>query len=452
MKIDSDYNKQYSNSSFWGYKEAKTYANCTRLYNRFTNRKLYQCNLNKLEGIQEGLKSFEGLSMKQIAFALTDLHSVNMIRGCINHCLHCYANAQPFISRAPFESFKQIMDDILALRKRIGINPVSHRGGKYIDCYFDSDGMNLHLYDKDGVKHDATELGKIIHESTGMKTVFDTNGWDRNDKEKQKTAEDYVQKLLKKENSAHFYQINISLNPFNPKYVKALKDGYDPKKYSSFIPLKEVKKPPKLKKAEDNYREYIKNEANVLFTFTPLVLKGRLGAIIRALKENITNMEGCYIDDYSATLNNILGELYWLYMSDLAYKQKVIKTPDMMKKALKRWTKLMSDVSFDLFSSGRLEKFYKSGHGGSLNGIENIDKSRENSVKNFAKLVLQEKTSAMNIAFLKMISSDGKVYMYDNYSIIPTDIQLNTGNKSLKTPFWTDVKDFVVTTDMIDRI
>ena len=451
MKVYSNYHQQ-SNPSFFGYKEAKTYANCTKLYNRFTNRKLYQCNLNKLEGIQDGLKTFEGLSMKQIAFALTDLHSINMIRGCINHCLHCYANAQPFISRASFESFKQIMDDILALRKRIGINPVSHRGSKYVDCYFDSDGLDLHLFDKDGNKHDAVELGTLIHQSTGTKTVFDTNGWDRNDKEKQQIAEDYVQKLLKKRNSKHFYQINISLNPFNPKYVKALKDGYDPKQYSPFTPIKEVEKPTKLKQAEENYREYIKNEANVLFTFTPLALKHKAGAIIRALKNDITNMDGCYLDDYSTTLKNILTELYWFYVSDLNYKQKVIKSSRMMNKALREWKFLLSDTSCSIFSSGRMEKFYKARHHGSLNGIEDIDNARESSVRNYTKLILQEKVSAMNLALLKVISSDGKVYMYDNYSVIPTDIQLNTGNKPEKNPFWIDIKDFVVTTDMIDRL
>lgn len=456
MKVVSDNKYSCLKLSFFGYKEAKTYANCTKLYNRFINRRLYNCNLNKLEGIQEGLKTFEGLSMKQIAFALTDLHSINMIRGCINHCLHCYANAQPFISRAPFENFKQIMDDISALKKRIGINPVSHRGSKYVDCYFDSDGIDMHLFDKDGNKHDAIELGKLIHKSTGMKAVFDTSGWNRNDKERQKIAEDYVEKLSERRNSKHFYQINISLNPFNPKYVRALKDGYKPETYSPLIPVEDVmnpkEKPQKLKKAEENYREYIKNEANILFTFTPLVLKGKLGAIIRGLNKNITDMEGCYLEDYSTTLSNILGNLQFLYLADLQGEQKVIKNQKMMNKAMKKYLKLFNRNSDFLFSSGRMERFYKVKHKGSLKGIEDIDKLRETSIKNFTQLILQEKTSATNLRFLKMINSDGKVYMYDNYSIIPTDIQLNTGTKDLKTPFWLKIRDFVLKTDMIDII
>ena len=457
MKIASNDNYRYSTPFFLGYKEAKTYANCTRLYNKFINRRLYNCNLNKLEGIQEGLKTFDGMSMKQIAFALTDLHSINMIRGCINHCLHCYANAQPFISRTPFESFKQIMDDIVALKKRIGINPVSHRGQKYVDCYFDSDGIDMHLFDKDGKKHDAIELGKLIHESTGMKAVFDTNGWDRNDKERQQIAEDYVKKLLDEDNSKHFYQINISLNPFNPKYVRALKDGFKPETYSPFIKIRLdkpniVTKNAKLQKAENDYREYIKNETNTLFTFTPLLLEGKLGTIIRGLDKNITNMDGCYLEDYSTTLGKILGQLQLTYQLDLAGEQKIIKNKKMLDKSIKGYLKLFNRNTDFLFSSGRMENFYKTRHQGSLEGIDKIDELREKTENNYRKLVNTEKVSSMDLAMLKMINSDGKVFMYDNYSIIPTDIKLNTGNKELKRPFWTEVKSFVVTTDMIDRI
>ena len=456
MQVLSDYNQQTTHPSFLGYKEASSYAKRTRLYNRFINKRLYNCNLNKLEGIQEGIKTFEGLSMKQIAFALTDLHSVNMISGCINHCLHCYANSQPFISRAPFESFKQLMDDILQLKKRIGINPVSHRGDKYVDCYFDADGMEMYLVDKEGKKHDAVELGRLIHQSTGMKAVFDTNGWDRKDKEKQKIAESYVEKLLDKNNSKHFYQINISLNPFNPKYVKALKDGFDPDKYSPLIPIDEVmdpvKKPEKLQKAENNYREYVKNEANKLFTFTPLIMKNKLGAIIRGLGKDIPNMDGCYMEDYSTTLGNILGNLEIMYMYDLQKERKVIKNKKMMDKALKKYIKLLSANSDFLFSSGRMEKFYKVKNNGSLDGIEKIDKMRERAENNYEKIAFSKKLSSADLGYLKMISSDGKVFLYDNYSIIPTDIQLNTGNKSLKNPFWIKVKDFILKTDMIDII
>ena len=394
--------------------------------------------------------------MKQIAFALTDLHSINMIRGCINHCLHCYANAQPFITRSLFESFKQITDDIAALRKRLGFNPVSHRGDKYIDCYFDADGLDMHLFDRDGNKHDAIELGKMIHKSTGMKAVFDTNGWERMDMERQKIAEDYVKQLSDNFNSRHFYQINLSLNPFNPKYVKALKDGYNPKKYSALISvdeyIKEHNPNSKSEKAESKYREYVKNEANMLFTFTPLALEGKLGVIIRGLDKNMTKMKGCRLDDYFTTLRNIMQNLQLMYMTDLNGQQKYIKSKEMMNKALQKYAELLGHYSTNLFSSGRLEKFYRVKNNGSLAGIEAIDSLRTRAVKNYERIKATEKISSTDLMYLKMINSDGKVYLYDNYSIIPTDIRLKTDEKPLKTPFWVKIKDFVVKTDMIDRI
>ncbi len=457
MKISSDYNYLYSNQSFSGYKAARFYALRTRFDNKFINRTLYNCDLEKLDGIQEGLKTFKGLSMKQIAFVLTDLHSINMISGCNKGCLHCYANAQPFISRASFESFKQIMDDILALKRRIGVRPVSHRGDEYIMGYFDADSIDMHLFDKNGKKHDAIELGRLIHRSTQNKTVFDTAGWDRNDKERQKIAEDYVNQLLKTKNSKHFRQINISLNPFNPKYVRALKDGYNPKSYSPLIPVgseaNKVKKSVKQQKAEDAYRDYIDNEVNTLFTFTPLLLDGKLNTIIRGLDKNVTNMDGCYMEDFAVTLSNILDRLWFEYLGDLGGERKVIKSKKMMQKAMNGYMKLFNDhQSYKLFSSGRMEAFYKVRHNGSLDGIEAMNKFRDISEKNFGSLVAQRKISATNMAYLKMITPDGKVYMYDNYSIIPTDIRLNTDNPGLSKPFSFPVKNFTVTGDMIDRI
>lgn len=454
MKIEP--NCTYSNKTFCGYKEAKIYTKCTRLYNRYINHgRLYSCNLNRLEGIQEGLKTFEGLSMKQIASALTDLHAIDWIKGCANHCLHCYANAQPFIKRFPFENFKQIMDDIAALKGRLGFSPVSHRANYYVDSYWDSDVIDMHLYDKEGKKHDAIEIAALIHESTDKTSVFDTNGWDRNDTERQQIAEDYVKQLLDDENSKHFYAINISLNPFNPTYVRALRNGYDPKTYSPLIPISdesETAKTPQEEKAENDYREYIANEVNTLFTFTPLLLKGKLNTIIRGLKKNITNMDGLYLEDYAITLSNILSNLYFRYLRDLDGERKVIKNGHMFNKAMKAYEKLFNKNSFWIFSSGRMEKLYRTRHNGSLEGIDAIDKMRKVSEDNFRKIVSQKNLSASNMVYLKIITPDGRVYFYDNYAMIPTDIKLNTGIEDINNPYSCNVKDFVLTTDMMDRI
>lgn len=51
-----------------------------------------------------------------------------------------------------------------------------------------------------------------------------------------------------------------------------------------------------------------------------------------------------------------------------------------------------------------------------------------------------------------MISPDGKVFLYDNYSIIPTDIQLKTSTKQTPKPFQIKVENFELNKDMFDFI
>ena len=51
-----------------------------------------------------------------------------------------------------------------------------------------------------------------------------------------------------------------------------------------------------------------------------------------------------------------------------------------------------------------------------------------------------------------MISQDGKVYLYDNYAIIPTDIQLKISNNNVDKPFQIPIEDFKLTEDMFDFI
>ena len=51
-----------------------------------------------------------------------------------------------------------------------------------------------------------------------------------------------------------------------------------------------------------------------------------------------------------------------------------------------------------------------------------------------------------------MISPDGKVYLYDNYSIIPTDIKLKTSIENTDKPFQIKTEDFKLTENIFDLI
>lgn len=440
--------RNYRPISFKGHSDALRYAQRTKFINKIFNKKLCDLNFEKLEGIQQGLKTFEGLSLKQIAFALTDLHSINMISGCTNHCLHCYANAQPFIKRYPFEDLLQICNDVKELRNRLGVNPVHHHGQPYIDCSFDADALDCYLLDKNGGKHDFIEIAKVMKDGFGYKPVFDTNGWKSNDKEKQATAEEYVRKLMQDENYKNFHQINISINPFRPQYVQAVNSEFNTdelyrpiRKVGSEYEQEEASLSEDYKKARDRYTQYIKDTANVLLTFKPLLNTKKLHVIIRVLDNSIEEMKGFRLNDFTPTIIHIMQELNLRAHFGM-----------LTKKEFKQYVDILNNYSTRMFTSGRMEKFYKTKNPEKFSMINRIDKDREIAEQNYDRIKVYEKLSAANMRYLKMITPDGKVFLYDNYSIIPTDIQLKTSTPDIKKPFQIPVKDFIVTEKMIDLI
>lgn len=422
----------------------KKISGMQKLYYKIFNKNLCDCNYSMLEGVQRGLKSFEGLSIKQMAFAFTDLHSINMISGCTNHCLHCYANAQPYIKRYPFEDLVQICSDVKEFKSRTGLNLAYHHGTPYIDAFFDADALDCHLYDKSGEKHDYIEIAKIMGEGLGYKPVFDTNGWGLNDKKKQAVAEEYVSKLLKDENYKNFYQVNISINPFSPKYAKVLNFGYPlDELYSPLVGIDEVDNHPEdFKKARDLYRDYLKSVANVLYTFKPLLKANNFSLIVRALDGKITEMKGYRIEDFVLTLQHIYAQLYLQY----------VMFGEMSEGELRKYGDMLGCLGGKMFSSGRMEKFFKVKNQGKLTGIDKIDSDREATERDFDRIKIYESLKKARKRYLKMMAPDGKVYLYDNYSIIPTDVQIKTSTPDIARPFMIPVKDFVVTDKMIDLI
>ena len=105
-----------------------------------------------------------------------------------------------------------------------------------------------------------------------------------------------------------------------------------------------------------------------------------------------------------------------------------------------------------IFTSGRMEKFYKVSNKGKLDGIENIDTDRTASQERLKKIKKAGILSAGQLRYLRMISPDGKVYLYDNYVIIPTDIQLKTSIEKTEKPFQIKVEDFEISEKMFDII
>lgn len=261
-------------------------------------------------------------------------------------------------------------------------------------------------------------------------------------------AEEYVRKLMQDENYKNFHQINISINPFRPQYVQAVNSEFNPdelyrpiRKVGSEYEQEEASLSEDYKKARDRYTQYIKDTANVLLTFKPLLNTKKLHVIIRVLDNSIEEMKGFRLNDFTPTIIHIMQELNLRAHFGM-----------LTKKEFKQYVDILNNYSTRMFTSGRMEKFYKTKNPEKFSMINRIDKDREIAEQNYDRIKVYEKLSAANMRYLKMITPDGKVFLYDNYSIIPTDIQLKTSTPDIKKPFQIPVKDFIVTEKMIDLI
>ena len=90
---------------------------------------IYNLNLDKLNGIQEGIKVFDGLNMKEIAFVSQSILEVAVNRGCNNMCAHCYADAKPHIkedethiNKMSWNDFTNLTEGYKELNKRLGFD------------------------------------------------------------------------------------------------------------------------------------------------------------------------------------------------------------------------------------------------------------------------------------------------------------------------------------------
>lgn len=439
------------------YYDAKKYALRIKLYKHFIPCELKNFNLDKLDGIQKGIKVFDGLTMKDISFMFHELDSIAVKRGCSNQCLHCYANAMPAgkeeensINKMPFEDYKAITDGLKELKSRIGISPISAK--TYPVLFYDSDCMETTLYDKNGKEHDFTELCDMFYEATDHQTVFDTVGWHYKSPKMQERAEKYVNYL--RNNEHKFYQINISLNPFNKIYAKALELGFNPNTY--YI-SKENNTPEnaQIAKGKALYDSYILRMANVLYTFTPLLNNNNFSIIERPVENSQVKMKNFTEDEFKVTTNHILQKLHSLYEADLSGEQKYIKSNAQLKSNINEYSRIINNkIDTDLMMSGRLLELYKERKVfSSQKDIEKAHKSIKRSNENYERIKICNRLDASDTNYIKIIDANGDLYMYDGYNTIPTEIALNISTKNQKTPelYPKPKRDFIVTRDIINK-
>lgn len=444
------------------YLKAQKYARQMKFFNLFLPRDLSDYNLDKLDGIQYGINIFKGLNMREIAFLFEDLHGIAINRGCSNQCLHCYANALPpqkehgqFINKMSFEDFIELTEGIKELKKRIGVQPVTLKNSSYTDMFYDSDCMEIVLYDKQGKEHDLTELHEIFYDAIDYPSIFDTAGWNPNNKKLQTRAEKYVKYLADLDNEDKFYQINISLSPFNALYARALELGYKPENYS---PLKSINKKQEdlttEEKGEKLYKLYIDRMTNALFTFTPLIWQDNFSIIARPVDDSEENMKNFTVKDYKLIVNHILKNLELKYQNDLNNEKRYVKDKTQIKLFLNEYSKkLLENIDTNLIPAGRYKELYlKRNPDTNEKDFELNFMHAAEFNDNYRMLKAYNDLNKIPIKYLKIIDTNGKVYLYDALRLIPTEISLNLSTKDKITPDLTPApEDFIITREMINK-
>lgn len=400
--------------------QAKQYLNSC---NKAEKSSLYHFDLNKLDGIQEGIKSFHGLNMKEIAFFLSSVREFALFRGCYNMCAYCYADAKPplkendaSIHRMSWEDFKGLMDDIKELNSRLGFNvttPIEpdETYGEYITPFHDADCIDIILKDKNGCEHDFIDISKELYETTNRYVLFDTAGWFPNNKSAQERAEKFVEYFKRPENFKNKVNVNISLNPFHSSYTKS-------------IILAKEGKAEQSKRLRDLYTTRM---ANVLFTFTPLLRYKDFEFNARALQNGTSGLEGFCEDDLNKLFNEIMTKLKELYIKDLNSDKKHIKSKKQMLDNLHKYKKRY-EVYLGIDYTEKLKELSNTSNEHRTISDEILDRN-QSLVKNSSNIIDILKSSS----FYGILDANGKYYLTSFVATFPTDIELNLKTKGKST-------------------
>ncbi len=404
--------KQAENLKESDFKKAKAYLGGLKDCGDVSLEKV---DLQKANGIQYGLKTFEGLNMKELAFMLKDLEILTVKRGCKNHCAHCIFNSEKTlkntdkqIGKIDFDDFKNFLEDLKELNKRLGFNLVTKDNEEDVILFFDSDGMDITLKDKNNKEYNYAQLNHMQYEATGKPGTFDTQGWDIDNKAAQKRAEKIVDYYKDDENFKEIYQLNLSINTFHKdiqESIKAEKEG------NAELSQKKV-------------FEYVDRQANMLFTFTPIIDKTKLSVRVSDPRDrNTTNDIKYYNIETQNLLNSlIIRKLGMMYIEDANGEKKQIKTMEEAQEKIKEWATKINKI-YGVTPKGRMTQFYKN---------KDDVAHRVKKMKNLKKL-LKEKGSLKDTKITGQIDINGKFYIFDDPVSCPTGLQFNYKNNDKRT-------------------
>lgn len=414
------------------YAQAKQYLNQRKSEITSDDITLWKFDLDKLEGIQSGIKVFEGASLKEIAFLANNLLEIAVVRGCNNNCAHCYADAKPIqketqdhISRMDYEDFTNLTDGFKELNNRLGFNIFKINRNNYLTLFHDADCSQIYLKDKDGNIHDWEELARKAYESYQIPQLFDTAGWYIQDKEAQKRVEKYVNSLtINPQNNDFIDDFNISVNPYHSMYFKTVEN---------------------MRKGNKEKEEFLREKnakrvANILFTVTPLLNleNNTLGFITRAMADGTKNSQGFSKKDLINTYNQyFLKELKNMYEKDFQTEQKVIKNKEDIKNNLTKIKSLMfKNITTTPSVTKKLKELY------SPNNF---------NVKRTQSFLSRSAKDTIQSGIATIIDANGDVYLTNFFKTFKTDIKLNFKNKDKKTaPIEPNLSDEHITKSLIN--
>lgn len=364
----------------------------------------------RLEGIQEDIKFLESLTIPQIKFLVNNLMAIMVQRGCNNMCAHCYAKAMPpsyqktgdKITTIDYEDFQEVCNSFNELNKRFGFNVFEKNKTPYMIPFHDSDCSKIFLKDKNGKIYDYLDIAKKIHEFSAKEIIFDTAGWNIQDKVTQQRMENLVQRVVSsKENS--FLEFNLSVNPFHSLYHRSV----------------ELEKRGEYVKSQKFRDFYINRLANVLFTLTPLIKTKQLNILSRALPDDVQNVQGYRVKDLNILFDSALHKLSMMYKKDFYLEsQKVIKSEEEIEHNIEYLRNSFDDVRTHLGINGRLKELVG----------DNKDLKKNENGRYF-----NDANKALNNYLSGLLDINGEFFVTNWYETYKTDIQLDYKTKDKKT-------------------
>ena len=427
------YNPAYCNITFGNYipntkryNDAKEYLeeDFPNVQNNVVGRdvNLYDFDLDMLDGIQDGIKVFEGMTIKEIAFMLATLSEVATNRGCYNNCSHCYADARPphltkenQINKMSWDDFTAFTNGVKELNTRLGFNSraISANRVNYITPFHDSDSIDVAIVDKYGQEHDYIDISKRLYDAFQTPVIFDTAGWTPKNIKLQQRAEKIVDYFKNIDDPDKIYQINLSFNPFHSLNTKS-------------VMFKKLGQDVSSEKLRDLYTTRM---ANVLYTFTPLLedKNDKLTLLARAIDDNVVGFDGFKSTDLDEIFAQTIKKLKKMYENDLNGEQKYIKNKKQLANNLHKYKKMYKDSKSTnvSFTERAVRNF------GSDNPI----------AQKYSQIVAEAKDNIeytslfdyLNSDIVGVVDSNGKYYLTTYVFTVPTELSLNFKNKDKQT-------------------